>query len=95
MTDDLFTIEPSNSPRLKWMELNKIKTHHAPHCEEYPWTAAALTNDHWKRGADIGEAMAEECVIYDNSGRIGYGKTELDALADLARKFNLKLWNES
>ena len=94
MSDELFTIPESRSPRLVWMEANQIKTHHAPHCEEDPWIAVAFTDDHWKRGANVGEAMAEECVIYEESGRIGYGQTEINAIIELAKKLSLKLWNE-
>lgn len=76
------------------MEQHKVKTHHAPHCKDKPWTAAVLFLHHENKKMTVAEAMTLECRLYDEADRIGYGQTEVDACVDLARRMNLKLWNE-
>ena len=49
---------------------------------------------HEKKNITVAEAMAIECTVYDDANRIGYGKTEIDACVDLAKRMGLKLWNE-
>lgn len=82
-----------DSPRVRWIKDHRFATHHAPHMEN-PWMAVRLTEDHVKRGLTVGEAMAEECRLYDEAGQIAEADTEEDAIVELAKKLNLKLWNE-
>ena len=42
----------------------------------------------------VGDIIAEYCRLYDDANAIGYGKTETDAIVDLAKSLNLRLWNE-
>jgi len=88
---ELFDIPESKSPRLIWMEKHGILTHFSDLCEE-PWSAIVpMEND---KGKDIVTIMQDSCMVYDFDDKIGYGKTQLDAIADLARKLSIKLWNE-
>jgi hypothetical protein len=69
MTDELFQIPETLSPRLRWMREHDIRIHRDSE-EPHEFTAWTLP--------DVS----------------GYGATEDEALADLARKLNVKLWNE-
>lgn len=88
---ELFNIEPTLSPRLRWIADNDILTHHAPHCEEAPWMAVQPFDE--DKGKDIGNIMAESCRLYDDADALGYGMTQDEAIVNLARKLNLRLWN--
>ena len=92
MSDALFDIPPSLSPRLQWMEKHHIKIHYSPECAESPWLALMPFEEH--RAMNIGDIMAEACRLYDEQGRLGYGSSEDDALAEMARKSGIQLWNE-
>lgn len=81
MTDELFEVEESLSPRLAWMQKHKIRTHHAPWVEEAPWSAWHPDNE-----SEEGLPMDPEAC--------GYGMNEDEAIVDLAKKLNIKLWNE-
>lgn len=70
-----------DSPRLAWIKKHKIQTHLAKHM------ADAGEDDPWS--AWIGDAIPP-----DNPDELGYGNTEDDAILDLAKGCNLKLWNE-
>ncbi len=70
MTDTLFDLPDSPSPRLRWLREHQVTT----------TKEAEPTGDLWTAW-----------VFPDTSG---YGATEDEALADLARKLNVKLWNE-
>ena len=78
---ELFDIEPSLSPRLKWINEHQFRTHHAPWIEEGPWSAWGPQNE-----TPEGLPMDPEAC--------GFGMTEDDAIVDPAKKLNLKLWNE-
>lgn len=91
---DLFSIEPSLSPRLRWMQEvigTKILTHHADNCDP-PWLAVLVQND--DAGNDIGTIMAESCCYYEECGFSAEAETEMDAVVEVARKNNIRLWNE-
>jgi hypothetical protein len=70
MTDTLFDLPESPSPRLRWMQQHKI----------------SLTREMTLKGEHF-----TAWVFPDTSG---YGYSADDALADLARKINVKLWNQ-
>jgi hypothetical protein len=71
MTDELFQIPETLSPRLRWMREHQVTTTKEAEPSGDLWTA-------W--------------VFPDTSG---YGATEDDALADLAKKLSIPLWNEA
>lgn len=90
--NELFAIAPSLSPRLKWMQENNVTVKdngggHQPG-DECPETGARLyrycasrPNSHFMIGLLI-------------ATRTGWGDTEDEAIVDLAKKLNLRLWNE-
>lgn len=83
MNDMLFEVERQDSPRLAWMKKHAIRTHHTPGMEdELPWIAWHGAN-HGPDGIPL------------NPSRCGYGDTEADAIADLARRIGIHLWNGS
>lgn len=93
MSEELFEIPEALSPRLAWIKENNVLTHYASHLEDFddPWTAIIPMEDHV---GTLPQIMAEWCRVYDDANEIGYGATEDDAIVDLAKKLNLKLWNE-
>jgi len=91
--NDLFPVETSLSPRLRWIAAQKILTHHAPHCPEAPWMAIQPFDK--DNGKSIGQIMEESCRLYDDADVIGYGMDENEALVNLAKKLNLPHWTQS
>ena len=89
--NELFQIEETKSPRLKWLDQHGFMTHEADHLDEDPWMAIIPMEDH---KGNIGEIMAEWCGLYEEMGIIGYGNTEQDAIDDCAAKMKIPLWNE-
>jgi hypothetical protein len=83
VSDELFPVESvsMDSPRLAWLKQARanglIKTHHNPHMPE-PWIA--IVPHLSDRALDIGEIMAKACRYYEEDQRIGYGKTEWEAV---------------
>ena len=86
MNDSLFDLPESKSPRLIWMEEHQIRTHDKPEMEDVRWSA-------WTPESDWDETHPG-CFKIGADDSVGFGPTELDAIADLARKLSLKLWNE-
>jgi hypothetical protein len=82
--DELFKIEESKSPRLKWLEASGITTHYAPHMGEegYTWCAWGKANDTDGNG------------IPDDLEACGYGNSEDESIANLCQKIKKPLWNE-
>jgi hypothetical protein len=78
---ELFDIPETLSPRLRWIREHKVRTHHAPWCEDEPWSAWTPANE-----SPEGLPMDPEAC--------GYCMTEDEAIVELAKKLNLKLWNE-
>jgi len=72
MTDSLFNLPESKSPRLKWQDYHGIT------CVE---TDLDLPENRWQ-------------AMQATTKTIVRGPTREDALAEIARKLNLKLWNE-
>ena len=86
MTDTLFDIPETPSPRLQWLRKHQIDIvdsglDHEPG-EECELTGSVLYR-YWAFPRDGG--------IEHEAG----GDTEDEAIANLARKLNLKLWNEA
>jgi alkylated DNA nucleotide flippase Atl1 len=89
----LLEVPISHSPRLRRIaELSgaletakrnfNILTHFSD-VDELPWLAV-LTNHGETR--DIGQLMAEECRFLDETNRTDYGRTEIEAVANLIRR---------
>jgi hypothetical protein len=70
MTDTLFDIPETPSPRLQWLRKHDIRIH-CDSEETHEFTAWTLP--------DVS----------------GYGSTEDEAIADLAKKLSIPLWNEA
>jgi hypothetical protein len=84
MSDELFSTDSGAmlSPRLAWIKKHGVRLHHSP--IEYPgnpWCAWFPDNE------EIGG-------IPDRDDLCGYGATEDEAICELAKIYNLKLWNE-
>jgi hypothetical protein len=86
MTDNLFDIPETPSPRLKWIAEKQVRTHH--HAQSEPaWSA-------WLPSQDFGPTWSG-CYDPAQEDDVGHGDTEDEAIVELARKLNLKLWNEA
>lgn len=72
---ELFQIEETLSPRLKWMRENQIET-------ESDAFDAYTGEDRWI------------AYRYEDFGDNEFGDTEDEAIVALAKKLNVKLWNE-
>lgn len=73
-----------DSPRVVWMKKHGVKTHNCPDLAPINWCA-------WERS---NYPNGDENGIPNNPELCGYGPTEDDAIADMARLTKLKLWNE-
>lgn len=79
---DLFAVEPSLSPRLRWMQLNHVRTHESPWSRaEVKWSAWLPENDD-----DVGGSSP-----YD-PGQCGYGASEQAAVEELAHVLGVVNW---
>ena len=91
MTDTLFNIPETPSPRLKWMSALCIKTSdNGDHLK--PGDEDEFGNPLSRWVAWQGGKRTKSSAFWDH--RTGWGDTEDDAIVALAKKLNLKLWNE-
>jgi hypothetical protein len=89
MSDNLFDIPETLSPRLAWMYKYQVRTHEGPgEYAEFRWTA-------WLPSDDFDGTATAYDPKSEWEGRIGYGPSEIDAIICLARVRKIKLWNES
>jgi len=89
----LLSVPISPSPRLRRiaelsgaLETAKRNFNILTHCsdvDELQWLAVMT-----KRGEtrDIGQMMSEECRLLDEANRTDYGRTEIEAVANLIRR---------
>lgn len=78
--ETLFELEESLSPYRAFLQKHDIHTHHAPHCQHAPfsaWYSISLNDALENHGPDF----------------FGYGKTEKEAILDLAEKHQLDGYN--
>lgn len=91
--NELFQIPATHRPKLDvWKERYGVWTHHAPHCEEAPWTACAA-RDFIKThpvkpedATDLPSLYAAWCRIIDEHGFDATAMTEGEACFALAEK---------
>jgi hypothetical protein len=98
MSDNLFEIPESKSPRLLWLEKHGFLTHEFQPGEHFmgvPWTGAvaALPTATGERFHTALEAVGRSVCVGESS--IGTGETVEDAIIDLCRKESIPLWNEA
>ena len=89
MSDSLFTIPECKSPRLQWIEENGIKTEKSPN--DGAWYAVIPKDSHQHL------SVPDCAMLYRHTlsaNRLATGKTEDDALTNLAKAIGLRLWNE-
>jgi hypothetical protein len=99
MSHELFPVDAvkMDSPRLAWLKKHGVVTYLAmpddPHWRLWYAGFSAWSTEyspHLKSAADL--------FFYETADRgdkrIGTGETEDDAIAELAKKYRLKLWNE-
>jgi hypothetical protein len=87
MTDNLFDIPESPSPRLQWLRDHQIDI--IDNGIDYePGDCCSITGNRLFR---------YWAIITDSDGghKEAGGDTEDEAIVELARKLNLKLWNEA
>lgn len=84
MTDLLFDIPTGESPRLKWMKRHGVKTEGPPPTGDPIWIAWLSS-----QGEDWNDVLGKF-----GDGAFGFGMNEDDAICDLAKGKEIKLWNE-
>jgi len=86
---ELFSIEETLSPRLRWISEHEVRTHLQELMREEgsPWSAWLPRHD-W-------DNKCSTCYGAEFEDLVGFGMNKDDAIVDLALKNNLKLWNES
>ena len=93
MTDTLFDIPETPSPRLKWMRNHQIEVIDSG-LDHEPGEECEITGNRlyrfWAVKDDTVEGR-ESSVGHHEAG----GDTEDEAIVNLACKLNLRLWNES
>lgn len=83
MSNELFDVAPSLSPKLRWMEKHEVKTSFREgDCAAWEWVA-------WN-------GKLSECDHIRKIGPdlMGWGETEDDALFDLAKVHDWPMWHE-
>jgi len=86
MTDTLFDLPESPSPRLQWLRKHKIDIVDSG-LDHEPGDECEITGNRLYRfWAQVGE--------WPDAHEEAGGDTEDEAILNLARKLNLKLWNE-
>jgi hypothetical protein len=95
MSDELFPLEAvqMDSPKLAWMKREGVITwYHPGFGDECPPTWFAGFQEWWP---DLKEAnfFAEE-TAHNGDSRCVEGDTEADAICALAKRYEIKLWNE-
>lgn len=84
---ELFNLPMTLSPRLAWMKEHGITVlDHGTHLK--PGAECELTGKTLYR-------FQASMTNWSFEKRYGWGDTEVDALVDLAKKAEIKLWNES
>lgn len=87
--NELFTIEESKSPRLRWMETHGIQVADSGIDHEDGDECEITGNQCYRFWAFIGGKITKS-----ESMQAG-GHTEADAVFALAEKLQLRLWNEA
>jgi len=88
MTDTLFDLPETPSPRLKWMGDHQIEVIDS-RLDHEPGDECELT------GSRLYRWWAwQTCKRTKTESSSGGGDTEDEAIVNLAKKLNLKLWNE-
>jgi hypothetical protein len=88
--NDLFPDLPKNPPKIvAFKERHQIQTHHSPGCEP-EWCAlhmpSALEFGYGVTATDtIGDCAAKIGRLLDESGVMGYGDTEADAIVETCK----------
>ena len=83
---ELFEVPVSLSPRLRWMKLNDVRTHESKWARELPWCAWLPSNDtegNFSRPIPLRPDMC------------GYGKTEQEAVEELADVLGVINWQDT
>lgn len=88
MNQELFTIPECKSPRLQWIEENGILTVK----DTYGTWHAVIPKDGDEWIGAAGLAMKYHGTLA--ASRVAKGQSEDDALTNLAKAANLRLWNE-
>jgi hypothetical protein len=87
--NELFTIQPQDSPMLAWLKKHRVSTKHNESIEPD------------EECLETGETLFPWCAFVGANtfpkpdGLMGCGNTEHEAIVDLAIKRGLKLWNET
>lgn len=85
MNEELFQLQPTLSPRLKWIAEKQVRTHEHPQSDP-PWSA-------WLPSQDYGPTWSG-CYDPSQESDVGHGDTEDEAIVALALKLSIPLWNE-
>ena len=89
MTDTLFDIPETPSPRLKWMREKSIEVVDSG-IDHEPGDECELTGNQLYRFWAL-----QTCKRTKTESASAGGDTEGEAIVALAKKLNLKLWNEA
>ena len=88
MTDTLFDLPETPSPRLNWMRENKIEVVDSG-LDHEPGDECEITGNQIYRFWAFQSGKRTKSEISEAGG-----DTEDEAIVNLAKKLNLKLWNE-
>lgn len=91
--DELFPTPETLSPRLVWMRRHEIKTLHRDDLPEKAGQWEAYIGD-YQTAVDKTINDTEARFYPDESPYLAWGETEEDAVLELAKNNQWKLWNE-
>lgn len=94
MSEELFPVETvsMDSPRLAWIKKHGVVTYHSfPNEPDHCWFAGF--QEWWPKLTDRVDFFCHE-TGWNGDSRLAEGETEDEALATLARYYELPLWNE-
>lgn len=93
MKDMLFDVPTNERPIERFKRVHQIETHHAPGCEP-PWCALHMPTARQYGYGVTDQSSLFDCVakvgrLLDESGVMGYGATEAEAIIETCKACNI------
>lgn len=94
MSDLLFDIPETKSPRLLWLKRHGFRAFECDSESSHPWVAIIPAEEHAAMTIDEIMNDPDASLFYIDAERMGYGYSQGEAIETCARLHGIKLWNE-